>query len=221
MTRPRLDSALFRQHDVDTTALTMNVAVIHAFAEAGRYDGLILQGEGTVGNFALIVDSAEGATQADIDLDVGQPTKLVWASRVGSAGGSVYRLAPNGYGVFHVGGGMGGFAARLGASGEAEKRPTFDTRSLEAGDLVAVTLLRPGRYEAVASKTDGHAWLTVAYPDVKAGLKPAAPISVSVSERGFEPAEVFLVPTQGLLFQLNSGGQLKIALREPDDGPQP
>lgn len=214
--RPNL--ALFTQTDVDSSALTVHVAVGHAFREPGHYTGSILRGKETVGSFALEVDAACSDMQADIDLAAGASYAPGTAARqMESDCDPALRVSPGGMVLFHVGSGPGGLAARVGPVDEKLAGAAFDTRKLGADDIIAVTLLRPGTYEATFGH--GKAKLQVAYPDRKAGIRRMDPMVFEASEEGLKPDGAELQPTQGQLYRLSSGGRLRIALVEPDDGP--
>jgi hypothetical protein len=214
----RPDMALFTQTDVDSAALTVHVAVGHAFRAPGRYTGSVLRGEETVGSFLLDVDAECHDMQADIDLAAGASRAPGVAPReLSSEHGREFRVSPQGMVLFHVGSGPGGLAARVGPIDEELGREAFDSRKLGDGDIIAVTLLRPGTYRARFGR--GDAKLRVTYPDIKRGIRAMDPVVFEASEGGLKPKAAELQPTQGQLYRLSSGGRLQIELVEPDDGP--
>ncbi len=215
--RPNL--SLFTQTDVDSAALTVHVAVGHAFRTPGRYTGSVLRGEETVGSFLLDVDPDCTDMQADIDLAAGASYAPGVAPRqLASEHGHAFRLSPEGIALFHVGSGPGGLAARVGPIDAERGREAFDSRKLGDGDIIAVTLLRPGTYRARFGR--GEAKLRVAYPDIKRGIRRMDPVVFEASEGGLKPKAAELQPTQGQLYRLSGGGRLQIELVEPDDGPR-
>jgi hypothetical protein len=218
--RVRPNLSLFTQTDVDSAALTVHVAVGHAFPTPGRYTGSVLLGKETVGSFLLDVDAECRDMQADIDLAGGGSVASGIAPRQLSAEhGRAFRVSPQGMVLFHVGSGPGGLAARVGPVDEQLRREAFDSRKLGKSDIIAVTLLRPGTYRATFGR--GGANLRVAYPDPKRGMRPMDPVVFEASEDGLQPDGAELQPTQGQLYRLGSGGRLRIELVEPDDGPEP
>lgn len=100
------------------------------------------------------------------------------------------------------------------------KGEPFDSRRLGAGDLFAVTLIRPGSYTLANELTGAKGEITVAYPTVgKEPYRPPVPVTVECTERGFRPDRIALKPAQGLIFRVQAPSRIKIDLVKPDDGP--
>jgi hypothetical protein len=216
----RAHAALFMQTDVDSAALTMHIAVVHQFRAPGRYAGSVLRGDRVVASFSLDVVAESPDRQASVDLAEGARPAAGYAPRLlpASEREPRYQVSPEGYVVFHVGSGPGGLAVRVGPAQEKLDAPTFDSRELTAGDLAAVTLLRPGTYRATFGH--GEAKIRVAYPDRKQRLGQMPPVEFEASPEGLRPEGAELQPTQGQTYRLSGPGRLQITLVEPDDGPR-
>ncbi len=100
------------------------------------------------------------------------------------------------------------------------KAEPFDSRRLGAGDLFAVTLIRPGVYSLVNELTGAQGRVIVAYPTVgKEPYRPPAPVAVECTERGFRPEAIDLKPAQGIVFRVQTPSRIKIDLVDPIDAP--
>lgn len=101
------------------------------------------------------------------------------------------------------------------------RAPVFDSRMLNKGDILAVTLLQPGVY--VAESQGGKAEISVAYPTREAFSKgPLPPVTVQVTERGFDPGSVRVMSSQGQVYQIMGPARVRITmLKRAEEPPQP
>jgi hypothetical protein len=207
---------LFTQVNYDSGALTQLGSVVHGFAEAGDYGGLVLMGDQTVGTFTLQVNENTTAQQTNIDLAAvgGEKTQTGCCN----APSPVYSVHPSGYAVFHVSSGAGGYSVTLTKAG---KPHAFDSRLLQAGDIFSAVMLRPGTYKARTHDAAASLNISVSYPagDRKIAYKPSAPARVVYAGGRFTPSEVTLKPAQGLVFEMKQEARVRIDLVKPDDGP--
>jgi hypothetical protein len=211
-----LNRYLFTQVGLDSGALTSLGTTLHNFAEPGRYQINVWQGERLAGSVHLKVDAACPATQANIDLATvnRQDTPCC-----GDAGTPLL-VNPKGYAVFHVGSGPGGYAVTAGRVDQERPAKAFDSRELREGDMFAATILRPGIYEVENVRARTKARLTVAYPRVsKERYVPQQPLSIACAKEGFEPKAIEAQAAQSLVFHIKTPTRLKITLVKPDDGP--
>lgn len=122
-------------------------------------------------------------------------------------------------------GASGGPTPPAGEMSSMERRaPAFDSRMLNKGDLFAVTLLQPGTY--VAETQGGKAEISVAYPTREAFSKgPLPPVTIKVTERGFDPGGIRVMSSQGQVYQILAPARVRIAmvkrLEEPPEATQP
>ncbi len=70
------------------------------------------------------------------------------------------------------------------------------------------------------ARSKARASLTVAYPPKAfSGYRPPEALRVEVTERGFHPEKIELMPAQGLIFDCHAPARIVITLERPDDGP--
>jgi hypothetical protein len=227
--RPRrvlVNHHLFTQTSVDSGSLTMLGMIIHRFAEPGDYLGVVERGAETR-SFRLRVDESSPEMQVNVDLATVGGDDHVHGPGCGCEGGGakpgggrVFVVNPEGYVVFHVSSGPGGYVVRVGRT-EHPDAAVFDSTRLEGDDLFAVTLIRPGTYSVrnVAGQARGD--IVVAYPKVgKEPHRPDEAIEVVCTEQAFRPARLKLQAAQGQLYRFRTPSRIAIDLVEPDDGPK-
>lgn len=210
---------LFTQVGLDSGALTLLGSVAHQLRKPGRYAGVVLVDDVETGDFSILVRD-EGAMQLSIDLAAVTVT--------GSGGGIVRKLdeggplRAGGYLLLHVGSGDGRYAAVITDASEESSEVVFDSRRLEAPDVFAATVLRPGRYSVTNVENDAKAALEVAYPEpVREPYRPAEPVHIQVG-RVFEPRNVKAGPAQQQIYTAGAAARVRIELVEPyDRSPEP
>jgi len=201
----------FTQIGLDSGALGALGSVVHRFEESGTYLATVFadgreEGEVTIkvgegGQPALQVDMAATAAhdqnercceERALELDVG------------------------GYASFYVGSGNRRYAVVVRRPGK--RAAEFDSRQLQAGDLFAATVLRPGKYVVRNEHGKGTQGLEVRY--VKRGrtrYQPAKPIKLKMGE-ALEKRVIKGGPAQGLIFEATAPTRAIVELVEPDDG---
>lgn len=219
--KTRINSYAISQTRIDSAQLGVLGTIAHPMTEDAEYRGTALQDGTPIATFRLAVDSEMQNQQVDIDL----------ASLVGFRKHNDERYkehtfsvtSKKGYVVFYVSQGPGNFQVVLDKVGDQKAQRVFDSRILKKGDLFIATLLRPGIYEMTESQSRGIGKIKVNYPP-KPGPKPyspAPPESVSITEGGFQPAEVTTGPAQGIVFTMQRPtASVDIRLVKPDDGPR-
>lgn len=224
-TKALVNHHLFTQTVVDSGSLSMLGAVVHRPGVAGEYLGVAERG-GVLREFRVTVDDASTAMQVDIDLASLESDTTAAArvsdcgcAREGAAPGP-FVVNPEGYVLFHVSRGAGGYAVRLGGpSGEQG----FDSTRLDGGDLFAVTLIRPGTYAVrnASAKADATGEIVVAYPKPqKQAFRPLDPIEIESSEKGLRPAKIRIHAAQGQVYRCPAPSRIVIELVRPNDGPK-
>ncbi len=218
---------LFTQSGLDSGALTMLGSIVHRFNEPGEYRGISLRQNVFEAVFYLTVERDRAVNQVNIDLATLHQTPSSDCCACGKNHGSPSRghfvLGEQGYAVFHVSAGPGGYAVRVGHAAKEPERKEFDSAELKNGDLFAATILRPGRY-SVKNLVQGGAApgeIHVTYPPI--GTTPhraAAPVRIECTETGFSPSSVEITATQGCIVVPQIPSRVKIELVTPFDPPR-
>lgn len=215
--KARINTHAFRQTCLQSDALGVLGSIAHPLREAGDYRGSVRLRGAEVAAFRVRVDAEAPEQQADVDL-----AALATARRRlgGFSEEPAYRVRPGGWLVLFVSEGPGGFSVRLDRVGK--KGGSFDSRELGEGDVFIASLLRPGRYRLSDRHHKYEGTIRVSYPEPgKAPYRPKPPVSVRVTAKGFEPAEVAVGPAQGVVLTVESPkSALVVDCVEPDDGPE-
>jgi hypothetical protein len=211
---------LFTQTGVDSASLTMLSCVMYNFSDPGDYQGSVLRGKDTAGRFQLKVDKDSLNMQVDIDLvSVTADTPDACCKEEQS----VYVVNPKGFAVFHVSRGVGGYAVVVGRLGQERPVADFDSRELQEGDLLAVTLVRPGTYAVQLLPGGARGEIAVAYPP-KAGKAPYVPpdaVTIDCADQSLKPNRIRISCAQGQMYRFTKPSRIKIDLVKADDGPTP
>lgn len=200
-----INRRLFTETSVDSGALSILGTIVHRFFETGEYQGTVLRNGQVVAKFVLTVGEDLTAMQTNIDL------ALLSSRDVQEFGVNI-----EGYVVFHVSRGGGGYAVVLRRSEDCDSY-VFDSRELDAEDGFAVTLLRPGIYRVTELNTRQQGEIVVAYPDPAALRCPLDPVSIGFQCDGFMPDRVEVQPTQGIVYRIEQRARIQIDLVEPID----
>lgn len=216
---------LFTQTNLDSASLTMLGTVIHRFPELGTYRGVALRQGQTEATFTLTVTNDSAASQVNIDLaGLAQLGPDAPGSGCCSPGGGErqFIVSPQGYVVFHVGQGLGGYAVHLGRMEKGPQPKDFDSRELKLGDIFTAVVIRPGTYLVNNNRTGARAELVVSYPmgGGKVQYRPPAPLRIVVTENGFSPERIEAKPAQVQVYQIETPARIKIELVKADDGPR-
>jgi hypothetical protein len=86
-----------------------------------------------------------------------------------------------------------------------------------------VTLVRPGLYAVrnTLAKAKAEGRIVVTYPVVgERPYRPADPVDVVCTKKGFDPERLEIGPAQGIIFRFQTAAHLLVELLEPDDGPK-
>lgn len=213
---------LFTQTSVDSGALTMLGVVIHRFPEPGEYLGVVERGA-EERTFRLRVDESSRGMQANVDLatlDRGHSHGDDCSCKDKETGADpIFVVNPNGYVVFHVSSGHGGYVVRVGRL-ERPEAALFDSTQLEGDDLFAVTLIRPGTYSVRNLAGEARGEIVVSYPKLgEQPHRPDEPVEIVCTEKAFRPARIRIQAAQGQLYRFRAPSRIAIELVEPDDGP--
>jgi hypothetical protein len=209
---------------LDSGALTMLGAVVRRFEEPGEYRGSVRRGDAIEKVFYLSVDKESPVAAADIDL-AKLASSLPQQEEAGRGccageGEARFSVNPRGYVLFRVSAGRGGYSVNLRRADPDEKTPVFNSTVLDGGANFSARVLRPGTYSVTNARGKARASLTVAYPPKAfSGYRPPEALRVEVTERGFHPEKIQLMPGQGLIFDCRAPARIVISLERADDGP--
>jgi hypothetical protein len=239
-------SALINRHVFttrvfDSGALTVLASVIHQFAEPGRYIVSIRRGEAVLGSTRFEV-AADAPAQLNIDLAAGgipgKQSPFARAARgaaakdcdcgshgaaspqaVTSAGTPAPAIvAPTGYVQFHVSHGEGRLFATV--RKEGTNTVVFDTTSLGAGDLFALSLLAPATFTLENKAGTAKGTVKVSFSkEVAARVKSTAPVYADVTKSAFTPKDLQISSGQGLVFRVKETARI-VVTQQADATPQ-
>ena len=228
MSERRAKKALVNRHlltqtTVDSGSLTMLVVVIHRFPEPGEYIGVV-ERRAEARSFRLTVDESAPAMQVNVDLATlgagHSHSEDCCCKDKETSADPTYIVNPAGYVVFHVSSGPGGYAVRVGRL-ERPEAALFDSTQLEGDDLLAVTLIRPGRYSVRNVAGEARGEIVVAYPKIgEQPHRPDEPVEIVCTEKAFRPTRIRIQAAQGQLYRFRTPSRIAIELVEPDDGPR-
>jgi len=237
---------VFTTRVFDSGALTVLASVIHQFAEPGRYIVSIRRGEAVLGSTRFEV-AADAPAQLNIDLAAGGiPGKMSPFARAargargaaaagdcncGSHGAGAASpqtvtsagtpapaiVAPTGYVQFHVSHGEGSLFATV--RKEGTNTVVFDTTSLGAGDLFALSLLAPATFTLENKAGTAKGTVKVSFSkEVAARVKTTAPVYADVTKSAFTPKDLQISSGQGLVFRVKETARI-VVTQQADTAP--
>lgn len=212
-----IDRFIFSQANVDSGSLTMLASVVHRFLEPGAYFGKIKRGENEVGQFKIMVEHSP-PMQSSVKIDL----KALDASPSEQSKNtecSCFNLVPEGYALFFVSTGAGGYNIEI-TKPENEGKKTFDNRELTSQDMFVATLLRPGTYRITNTLTKAEAELKIIYPQIGKTPRQSQTIQVECTEKAVNPSKITANPGQGVVFSFKVPSRIKIELVTPEDKPK-
>jgi hypothetical protein len=127
-------------------------------------------------------------------------------------------VSPQGYVQFFVSHGEGGLYALVHKAGA--DTIAFDSRTLEAGDLFAVSLLAPAKFDLKNTAGTATGTVSVSFSkEVAAKIKTTPPVFCDVSKSAFTPKDLHLSSGQGLVFRITDAARVVIT-QQTDPNPQ-
>lgn len=200
-----LNGPLFTQDWVRSDALTSKCCIVHEMAEEGLFDVVVFRNGEIRGRVSLVVARSVTESIASIDL------ATIGDLRSGLGGGvpANRSLKPGGRLILSVSDGAGGYSARV--SDATGKGITYDSATLGAGDLFGAFLIRPGSYRMSNVETGAAGMIEVDYPDPKQiWPRPGGfPVTVRVTQEGFEPSAIRISAGQGIIFKLETEASIR------------
>jgi hypothetical protein len=224
-----LNRFIFSEINLDSGSLGVLTSVIHKFPEEGAYNATILRGSEAVGRFSILVgESPQRTTElrqqqryTQIHVDLKAPD-LSLAQVAENRTDNRFLLERDGYAVFHISTGAGGYRVEVYKTGKEGNNAAkaFDSRELRDDDLFVATVLRPGSYSITNVTNKARAELRVLYPEIGKIPRIPEPVSLECTQKAIEPHKIQISPTQPLIFKFQIPSRIKIELVKPDDRPR-
>lgn len=205
-----INQHMFRHRETASAALNNLGTIIHKLAEEGVYTGQIVQGKQLLGTFRLTYDRKHEASQVNIDLSAFDALSRANVPGLLAMNESV--VGQDGYVVFYTSGQHSALHVTLTKAQDADGRPSFDSRKLARGDLIALRLFYPGSYTLTNELGDQQATLTVLSEENGKYRDPSKlePVRVKLSDKGFDPAKIEQWPLQALVISVDTAAALVV-----------
>lgn len=208
-----LNRHLFTETGTDSGALNVLGTIVHRFPDEGDYLVTARRDGRPVGQRVLVVGEEYHSQAAQIDLgsleDGGDGCSCSCEAE------DVICIRPDGFGVFHVSRGPGGYHVTVDPLEERDVQE-LDGAALTEYDTVSATLFRPGRYSIRNDLTDHASTIDVPYPE-KGDQRPTEPVRVECDDRGFTEESITVAPAQGLVVEVDTDARIVIELDEPHE----
>lgn len=207
---------LLEQTRHDSGELVQPDFIVHPYTRAGRYQLDIFRHGKPHASLFIDVDAECGEKQLSIDLAA--TGKRATPSDCGCKSTShAYRLDKEGYALFYVGSGAGGFSVKSYPVSARDTDLLFDSQHLNNGDLFGTTLLRPGRYRIEELHRKISVPLVVA--PVKPGSTPYVPpdaLQLDLDALKNHKDGIRLQQAQGLVFRAEHDNRIRIVLDDKE-----
>jgi len=193
------DRNLFTQIGLDSGSLTMLGTVVHSFGEPASTEGRC-GAERRARLSSTFPWTEQPVAQVNIDLAaLTNPPAATSKCYKAWTRAAIYGQ-PEGYAVFHVSSGAGGFDVHVrkrgGPEGEDLRQPRIGRRR-----YIFRGILRPGTYSVTNLVTKTQTEAIVAYPKIgKTAYRPPAPVRVESTRDAFAPRRIETPSGQGLIF---------------------
>ncbi len=208
-----VNRSVIDQVNLESASLTSKTTIVHRVNEAGNYAGQVSKDNRIVGHFKLSVrddapNTAVNMNLADLDTFSGGPGPATTS----------FVVATKGYCVFSVASGTGGYVVTLFKPEKGDAKP-YSTRELADGDVFAVTILRPGVYTAVNTRTKASAEITIPYPKRTESRLAVKPVSIECTQKGMNPDKVETLAGAGIVFYVKTDANISLSLKKPIEAP--
>lgn len=214
-----LNRAMFSIRPYESSALTVLTTLFHHFSEAGNYELFVRRG-GTVIHRAAIQVSEKGAQQ-QLNLDLASLRDAEQRECCDKEAGTRYTLAVNSILGFYVSQGTGAYSVALARAEHKERQALDSAAHIPAGDLFAVTLVRPGTYRAVNEEGGAEAMIRVR-PASPKDYRPDQAELVTCDAQAFKPKRVDITSGHSVVFRCEAPARLRVELVEPaESAPKP
>lgn len=204
MTLP-LDNALFSITEFDTNVLVPQIHLIAQVQAKTQYAGVITNADCTKKSFTLSVVVAPAVQTVLIDV------AAAWTADPG------FTVVESGYLSVCCLSGNGGQTIKISNNSGV----LLDNTALRAGQIVTLTLLRPGTHLLADTTGGATCSVTVSYPTtpLPTGTVPVtlAPVTAGQTPTVMSPATVTVVPPQPIVVTVLDGTRLTTTLQAITD----
>ena len=237
----QINVELFRQINFDSGSLGVLASICHKFSTPGLYDGSVMRAGISVAEFELIVDARVQQTQVNIDLQSLLPSTVQSGSP--SSSRTIFQVKPEGYAVFYVSRGSGGFSILIRERRNGEPTDDQSNKADAVEDskskivsneqmwfliaryyrrgYVVITMLQPGRHSLRNAVNGATGTIRVGYPDRQRMNPFPPPVPIRCQQDMFNPNDFTVEPTQGQIYQIETPSRIKIEQVEAVSSPGP
>jgi hypothetical protein len=211
-----LNREVFSRRAHEVTALRVLGTLIHRFMDAGTFE-LFVFGDGSLRHRAPVNVSEGGPFQINIDMTEQMAER--------------FHISPGGALGFFASGGSGQYHVRVDQIKGKERAIVLDsTKGIPAGDLYAVTLVRPGRYRVTDPVNKAEAVIYVDMPPRPEPSKPGdvrsasrtpvryrhdQPTGLVVAKDEIKPREVKILAGQTVVFECSVPASIRVESSDP------
>ncbi|MDH3252890.1 MAG: hypothetical protein OEM41_08865 [Ignavibacteria bacterium] len=221
-----LNRAVFTLRPFDSGALTVLTTLLHHFPEVGDYEAFVHRDGQHVLRLHVHVVDKDAPFQHNIDM-----AKPLKSDDCGCSDKADLLLNVGGILGFYASEGTAGYTVTVTQLGKKEKRTLLDSHTgIPAGDLFAVTLVRPGAYRVIDRLNKAEATVTVEMPEVpkkgevgqrsvaarESRYRPDRPSLVKVDKGAFTPKETRIYAGQTVVFQCAVTSQIRVEMAQPE-----
>ena len=229
----KINRFLFSQTNIDSGSLTTHSTIVCRFPDPKEYQGIVMKGSAIIGRFKLkVVEdrlSNKSPSLAEIDsrvsfqnVGVNKQTNEIVSNQTNIDLSNLtdsYSLKIGGYAVFYVSTGVGGYSIELYQTERGSQTKKFDSKELKNDIIFSSMIIRPGTYLITNTVNNTKAELVVNYPELGKMRKILTPLGIECNIKEIFPNKIFVDPSQGLIFKINTPSRIKIELTRPEDRP--
>lgn len=210
--------------------------IVHRFEAPGDYEIALIRDDQVVQRLPLVVAPERGEEEGSSKMASAAPGPALAPQQLTIELGQVrpdamarshremdepHMIRSGGYASFTTARRQDAAAVVVRRRGERDEEELFDSRRLVDEDIFALTMVRPGTYALSNVQTGAKGQIKVAYPTRgREPYRPPEPLTVACTDAGFYPADIDLMPAQGIIFHIRTPSRIQIELIEPDDGPE-
>ncbi len=210
-----LNRPVFAQRGFDSRALTVLTTLLHRFPEPDDYEVFIQRGGQQLRRLHVQVAPENAEQQINLDM----ATLDGEACSCGCKAEAAYRLAAGGMMGFYVSQGTGKYTVMVTRFSKQEKaKPVLldSSKVVPRGDFFAITLVQPGAYRVLNTRSKAEAVIKVGFPKRKQYRVDEATL-VKIRRSGeFRRRSIQIYAGQTVVFQCNAPARLQIQMVEAD-----